>query len=383
MSILIETHFARCGRNLYNFIDTGTLSIKHQSGEKIILKINNGNVIERIDQEGENKTIIKYGESFKHYVKGSLVQNYKIKKGTNTAKIFTPKFYVERTSLGRYKGRKILKTYGGGLRAEKFIYTGGKVAYSLYRGQKKGEVYRPNGKLWFKWKGELDFAWKSAIFTLARTKERKRRVSGKPATYLCTVPLFNRQSTHNYSSLFHNLRRERVEITLYDYRGKIVEQCAYENGQKVGKAKENYRNAYYIRGVKVSRALFYIHPDKISVEKVINERNIQLKTALLEKIGYEKVLKKLKATELSQDLKGNKLYSVQMPREEGSSADRHMNLLQVKCPSTNAQYVLRVPPNITSISNALQWTFGVQVDDRTGDIPDWEKGREVNLIEET
>ena len=106
-------------------------------------------------------------------------------------------------------------------------------------------------------------------------------------------------------------------------------------------------------------------PEEIDVYRVISEKNAQLRAVLIEKIGMNRIINELKGEILDEDkINDFSLINIRLAQEDDQkfSGDKTINLLKVKCPSTQAFYTLRVPPGIKDVYTARQWTFGVDID---------------------
>ncbi len=108
-------------------------------------------------------------------------------------------------------------------------------------------------------------------------------------------------------------------------------------------------------GVPVTERIAF-HPEKISVDEVLAETNVELRRAMLDSMGFERFLKEADAEVLDQDRDaqgGNrKLLRVRLKNDED------LVCVSVVCPSTARQYLIRVPPRTKSCRQAVAWTAG-------------------------
>ena len=77
-----------------------------------------------------------------------------------------------------------------------------------------------------------------------------------------------------------------------------------------------------------------------------------------------RIINELKGEILDEDkINDFSLINIRLAPEDDQkfTGDRTINLLKVKCPSTQAFYTLRVPPGIRDVHTARQWTFGVDL----------------------
>lgn len=97
------------------------------------------------------------------------------------------------------------------------------------------------------------------------------------------------------------------------------------------------------------------HADELSKDEIINEPNVELRRAIIEKIGYERFFEIVSPTILDSDNDpGGPRKLLKIDLEE----DEPIIVLAVNCPSTQRKYMLRVPPTITSCHQAAAWIAG-------------------------
>jgi hypothetical protein len=386
----IVSHYARIGRNFYQDVKEGVISVVHRFHNEQVKKmewtVESGIVTGYTTWYSHGKkVVIKYGEFAKEYQDNGLVSTTRFKKGSNRARLFSGEYKRVKTKLGKYEGTLIQKCYGGSMRAERFVYKGGKIAYKIYSRQKAGQVIRPNGKVWFKWTGILDFAYKGRI--LCGEDTENKWVKNKYKTLHIPTAKFMSKN-EDILHLFRNNVASNIEVAVYDSKGRLYTGGKTENRQKVGKWLEHSKILYYIQGVAVSKKLYETPPEKLDVKEVMALESVQLKTSLLTKIGYTRVFKELKAEKIEKTEEGE-LYQIPQPRVDKDNrpiGDQVMKLLKVKCPSTSAEYVLRVPPQLIDVTSARQWTFKTPLTTvGTGDKTKVEASRTdyVELEEET
>lgn len=114
------------------------------------------------------------------------------------------------------------------------------------------------------------------------------------------------------------------------------------------------------RGVPIDERIAF-RPDTISVDEVLAETNSEVRRVLLERMGYEKFLLEAEAQTLDCDRDPGgerRLMRVMMQDDEP------LVCLSVFCPSTQRQYMLRVPPATGTCRQAAAWIAGF---DRTED----------------
>jgi hypothetical protein len=203
------------------------------------------------------------------------------------------------------------------------------------RWRKQLQIRRPNGKLWIEVKGKV---------TLNRTS-----IAEKLDPDAVDLGLWSVMGWHNW------------ELVVYDKSGaKVLTQGCVKNRQKEGKWLELGQEKYYLSGVPVSRQIYEGDPAKWNGYDVLKVPNAQLRCSLLNKMGYDKLLSKVKCNVIDKAADGGQLIEVDTQvTEDFHGVDRLIRMLKVICPSTGQAYVLRVPPAIASYDQARQWTFGM------------------------
>lgn len=124
-----------------------------------------------------------------------------------------------------------------------------------------------------------------------------------------------------------------------------------EPGPAVSWDEENY---WFWHGTRVPRWVIE-QPDRIIVGRVMEERNAQVRRAMIERMTVERFVAQASAEMVDRDTDAGgerTLRRIPLPWDESVTA------LVVKCPSTQAIYVLRVPPTMRTCREAAAWTFG-------------------------
>lgn len=142
--------------------------------------------------------------------------------------------------------------------------------------------------------------------------------------------------------------------------GKTIKRFEnpYDNGQIHGIAKDYdgmnnlIEEKAYFRGVKIPKDI-YFYPERIKVEQIITESNVEVRRIMLELMGYEKFLTQMPHRVVHKDGE-YALIRIYWHKQEES-----IMLVKVKCSSSGAWYTLRVPPNMKTCKEALAWTFNV------------------------
>lgn len=108
---------------------------------------------------------------------------------------------------------------------------------------------------------------------------------------------------------------------------------------------------YAWHGVRCPRELIQGH---ITRADWLREPNLERRRVMEERLGSERFIALLGGRCIDQSRRG-KLIEVDL----GADPERVAHYLQVRDPSTNRQYYLRVPPSLTNADEAAAWTFGL------------------------
>lgn len=101
---------------------------------------------------------------------------------------------------------------------------------------------------------------------------------------------------------------------------------------------------YFHHGVRVNKKII-LHPETITKEEILNEKNEEVKRAMIERIGEESFVKMMKFEVISEDKFGS-LIQTKLGDEIYMSA-------HVLCPSTGREYYLPVPSTFEEAINSI------------------------------
>ncbi len=92
----------------------------------------------------------------------------------------------------------------------------------------------------------------------------------------------------------------------------------------------------------------------------MDEVNAEIRSRLIQQIGYDRICQELDAKEIScwreySLLKIDGIEAVYDPDTEQETDREPMLLLKMTCPSTRHVHILRVPPEMTSAEAAITW----------------------------
>jgi hypothetical protein len=97
------------------------------------------------------------------------------------------------------------------------------------------------------------------------------------------------------------------------------------------------------------------NPESLTAEEVLGEPNVERRRVMLERCGYERFMKRAGAKELDRDTdRGGVRRLLRVPLE----GDEDLVCVAVRCPSTGNDYVIRVPPGMTTCRAAVAWIAG-------------------------
>ncbi len=105
-----------------------------------------------------------------------------------------------------------------------------------------------------------------------------------------------------------------------------------------------------------------IHPERLTVREILEERNVELRRAMISRKGLASFLREADPTLLDADYERHnpnprKLYRLSIPRDEPIVA-LHVVDPAKKRLGLPADVLLRVPPSMETCAQAAAWTFG-------------------------
>jgi hypothetical protein len=264
----------------------------------------------------DNKMVhrIVYGEFMKNYQNGREIVHFR--KGTG---------------MGKHgKARRNEKLFGhdgvchswykqGRLVQQKFIYDNGRIAYNYKASSSSCVVRDYAGNVYYEIKGVLD---------------------GRGNMYYggrCHA-IISRKMEYWFN---------KVQSFEVKRRGRVVYAGQMENNQRTGKWILNGQAFYYEHGVAIPKKLFDTPSDQLNPVDILKINNAQLRMALMEKIGPDRIIQCGKIVHKDKEMR---LYNI--PKYD-------VRILRVQCPTTKSYYFLRVPKDTQKCEEARQWTFGV------------------------
>lgn len=114
-------------------------------------------------------------------------------------------------------------------------------------------------------------------------------------------------------------------------------------------------SVYCYRGVFLPEKYGRLHPHQWQAQWLLTEKNLEVRRALIQGIGYGRISQELESTRLNSWHQYT-LLSINPPIDV-----QPVHLLKMTCPSTQLIHVLRVPPNLYSAREAIRWTnWGIE-----------------------
>jgi hypothetical protein len=333
----LRSYYGGTGRNLWTSLEDGTVEVRKR-GRKEKFMVVNGILTEHTERKRHICTKLRYGKDYTAREKDRIV--YQEFYQPNTVRAMRRgalwKFQANVKLAGSTGKVRCYSRTSGGCGKESFVYDNGTMGYIAAPWRKKFLIHYPDGKPWIMVNGSVS-------------------TSREP---IATKLKFSAPDLE----IWRIMRCQDWDLTIYDKDGTtILTQGRFKSTQKEGKWLEGGKVAFYMAGVRVSRKLFEEDPVKWNPHEVLRIPNAQLRSSLLNRFGYERLLSKVNSKIIDRSHDGGQLIEIaaQPGKDSGWGVDTTMRLLKVVCPSTSQAYVLRVPPGIDSFEQARQWTFGL------------------------
>ncbi len=112
---------------------------------------------------------------------------------------------------------------------------------------------------------------------------------------------------------------------------------------------------YAYHGVILPEWYGYFHPHQWESKWVLREHNAEVRRALIQGIGYDRIIQELDVTELD-NWEEYTLLSIDFGDDSDDEGNAKLvYLLKMTCPSTGFIHALRVPPEVRSALEAIRW----------------------------
>lgn len=118
--------------------------------------------------------------------------------------------------------------------------------------------------------------------------------------------------------------------------------------------ESDVENVYFWHGVIVP-AFVVLRPDWITPAMILQERNAEVRRVMIERFGQDRFICEAGARVLDRGHDGE-LIAIDLPDDP----DGRIVALKLRCPSTHAVYIIRVPPDQRDYLEAKAWTFGLE-----------------------
>ena len=169
--------------------------------------------------------------------------------------------------------------------------------------------------------------------------------------------------------------------------GQLARQCSYRKNLRHGvitnwhpngriKSEERFNSGrlhgvstYWNESGKQSKVTFIrntfinnktsslIGSGELTAKHILKINNAEVRRVCLEELGYGRFLNQLEHEVIDKD------GDYELVKVDWHAKERPIALVKVKCPSTGAFYVLRVPLSVKSVREAVAWTFGMSKND--------------------
>ena len=146
--------------------------------------------------------------------------------------------------------------------------------------------------------------------------------------------------------------------------GRIKSEEKFQGGRSHGintywdlSGKQLFKQLF-IRGKLINNGInSLINSGGLTAKHILKINNAEVRRVCLEELGYGRFLNQLDH-EIIDKQEDYELVKINWHRKE-----RPISLVKVKCPSTGAFYVLRVPLSTKTVKEAVAWTFGMATKD--------------------
>jgi hypothetical protein len=325
--VFIHSGEAGWSRNFWTSIMDGEITVKGNKykgskGKEEKYIVREGQLAESIEEEHNRKTHTVFGEYKKSYKNGRLEeeryyeQDWRIKwKGLFLRQV-TKNYVLERYSSGGSMCREIV------------YYRNGQLMYNLGKGNKNIRISNPDG----------------SPFARIKLSKRKGLWSGKYGTHIDLPDIKKLTATF----------AEDWYYELYDKKAEVCSWLRGNNGTPLDGVKDGHK-MYFIRGIQVPKKVI---EGTYDAAYILSYPNVTIRSEMMKKYGIERILQEMKGNTVD---KNEEYELLQFPMPGGAADNKVMNVLKMKCPSTQVWYALRVPPECQNISEAINWTYGMNL----------------------
>jgi hypothetical protein len=122
---------------------------------------------------------------------------------------------------------------------------------------------------------------------------------------------------------------------------------------------------YAWHGTRVTRDLI-CNPETLDPTAVLSEPNAEKRRVMIERIGYERLVRSLRMKPVAKDKTG-RLWRIDLPLPDEPLLIVEVENATKEHDGSRKRYFLRVPPDIRKPHEAVAWTFGVSPDENAPD----------------
>jgi hypothetical protein len=311
------------GRNFFSDLTDGEVIIRsnlQRKGVKARYKVRNGEIVESVTRGGARKVHMVFGQFQKVYNHGKLVEEEYYR---HDKRILHKGLYYRKVSRNH-----ILERYssGGSMAREIVYWKNGQLMYNLGKGNKNVRIYKKDGSPMAKItlsKGISMYSWKWNLHV--------------------DVPELKKLAL---------TFRENWHYEIYGRNGNVYSWLKGENNTPTDGCKGRSR-MYFMRGIHVPKKVITGDYD---AQYILGYPNVTIRSELVKKYGIERMVKELEGETVD---KNEEYELLQFPVPGGREPDNVLKVLKMRCPSTQTWYALRVPPQSADITEALNWTYGL------------------------
>ena len=316
-------------RNFYSHVTNGEIVIKethsHNSpGKKEKYTVCAGELIESMEQNHNRKTHTVFGEFRKTYYRGKLRKEE----------------YYERDWKIKWKGlflREVCKNHileryssGGSMSREIVYWKNGKLMYNLGKGNKNIQIFNKDGSLMAKICLDKSLSMYSGRYGLHLNLKEIKRLE---VTFT--------------GEWYYQLYDDQWNVRSW-LKGKSLRP---EEGVKNG------RKLYFLRGIQVPKKVI---TGNYNASYILSYPNATIRSEMMKSYGIDRVVQELQGETLE---KREEYELLQFPIPGGRDPDNIMKVLKMRCPSTKVYYTLRIPPECQNIHEAINWIYGLNLDE--------------------
>ena len=146
---------------------------------------------------------------------------------------------------------------------------------------------------------------------------------------------------------------ERPILLQVDENGRL------HSGSGPAKQYRDGESTWAWRGVQVP-SFVITDPAKITVDQILAEKNVEIRRVMIERYGVDRfMLDSDTAVVDANEEHGAELIKINLPHDP----EKCLCALKLRCASSNAVYIVMVPPEMRTATQALAWTARVAEED--------------------